>query len=301
MRCIGSIQDERQAKHLSDFLTLSGIEHRIAADESGVWEVWIYSEDKIDRARQIFTGYLKSPPLIIDPHQSQRAEVLRKKVIDEYKKNQPRHIDVRTQWYSSSSWHAAPITIVLIAISVLVALYSELGSATERVIHLFITEYRVEGQHLAYYTGLPEITEGQIWRLVTPAFLHFGFLHVFFNLMWLKDLGAVIERVKGSWFFLVLFLLTTIPSNLGQYYMSGPSFGGMSGVVYGLLGYVWMKGRFDPGSGLILMPGIVTMMMIWFVICLTGLFGPVANTAHGVGLVTGIVIGLLETKVLKRR
>jgi GlpG protein len=62
-----------------------------------------------------------------------------------------------------------------------------------------------------------------------------------------------------------------------------------------------MKGRFDPGSGLVLQPGIVTMMMIWFVLCLTGLLGPVANTAHGVGLLVGVLMGLVEAKMFRRQ
>lgn len=290
MRCIGSLHDERQAKHLSDFFAVSGIEHRMDMESPGTWDVWIYAEDQLERARQIYQDYLKNPPVAFDPHVAHKAEALRQKVIDEYKKNQARHIDVRTQWQGRGFFREAPITFVLIAVSVLVALYSQLGSAPQKVLHLFISEYR---------GGLPEISNGQIWRLITPVFLHFGFLHVFFNLMWLKDLGAVIEKVKGSAFYLFLFVVTAVFSNLGQYFYSGPSFGGMSGVVYGFLGYVWMKGRFDPGSGLILMPGVVTMMMIWFVVCLTGFLGPVANAAHGVGLLVGVIVGLVESGFFK--
>ena len=76
----------------------------------------------------------------------------------------------------------------------------------------------------------------------------------------------------------VLVLVIAAVSNVGQYLMSGPSFGGMSGVVYGLLGYVWMQGKFNPASGLALHKQTVTLMIIWFFLCLSGLMGNIANT-----------------------
>ena len=65
----------------------------------------------------------------------------------------------------------------------------------------------------------------------------------------------------------------------------------MSGVVYGLLGYIWMRGKFDPGSGLYLHPSTVTMMIIWFFACFTPIIPNVANAAHAAGLVIGIAWG----------
>ncbi len=62
----------------------------------------------------------------------------------------------------------------------------------------------------------------------------------------------------------------------------------MSGVVYGLLGYVWIRGKLDPGSGLYVHPTTVTMMIIWFVACVSGILGPVANAAHAAGLALGM-------------
>ena len=82
-----------------------------------------------------------------------------------------------------------------------------------------------------------------------------------------------------------------------QYLLSGPSFGGMSGVVYGLLGYIWMQGRFNPASGLSLQPQTVTMMILWFFLCLTGMVGHVANTVHAVGLAGGIAWGFLDAQL----
>jgi GlpG protein len=71
----------------------------------------------------------------------------------------------------------------------------------------------------------------------------------------------------------------------------GPFFGGMSGVDYALFGYAWMKTRYDPTPGLFLPRETVLMGLIWLVVCLTGLAGNIANTAHFVGLGVGVIAG----------
>ncbi|HEV8293260.1 MAG TPA: rhomboid family intramembrane serine protease, partial [Tepidisphaeraceae bacterium] len=106
------------------------------------------------------------------------------------------------------------------------------------------------------------------------------------------DLGFMIEQQKGAWWLAILVLVTGIPSNLAQYVMAGPWFGGMSGVVYGLFGYVWMKGKFSPHEGIALHPHTVFYMIAWFVVCFTGLVGAIANTAHAVGLIIGMAFGI---------
>ena len=128
-------------------------------------------------------------------------------------------------------------------------------------------------------------------------FLHFGFLHIFFNMLWLRDLGSMIEARKSTWMLLLLVLVIAGTSNLAQYLVSGPTFGGMSGVVYGLLGYIWMQGKFDPASKLSLEPQTVLFMIAWFFLCLFDLVGNVANTVHAVGLGVGIAWGFLAARL----
>jgi GlpG protein len=77
--------------------------------------------------------------------------------------------------------------------------------------------------------------------------------------------------------------------------IGGPFFGGMSGVVYGLVGYVWMKGKYDPAAGLFLHPWTVIMVILWFFVCLTGYVGTIANAAHAAGLVLGVAWGYLSS------
>jgi GlpG protein len=110
-------------------------------------------------------------------------------------------------------------------------------------------------------------------------------------MFWLRDLGSIIELRQGMLKLALLVVVLGIASNLGQYVADGPNFGGMSGVIYGLFGYIWLRSQCDPASGLGLPSSAVLIMMIWYFACLTGLIGAVANTAHTVGLVGGVLWG----------
>jgi hypothetical protein len=109
----------------------------------------------------------------------------------------------------------------------------------------------------------------------------------------LNDLGTLVERAVGSLRFLLLVLVMAAVSNVVQFKAHGPLFGGMSGVVYGLFGYAWIRGRLDPTSGLYLRQDIVFWMLGWFVLCAAGVIGGVANWAHGGGLASGAALGYL--------
>lgn len=181
------------------------------------------------------------------------------------------------------------VTATLIAFSIFVALISKLGRDFHFLHFLFISEYR---------QGLPEIFSGQIWRLFTPIIIHFGIMHIAFNLLWLYQLGSAIEQRQSSQRMIILVIVIALLSNLSQFFWSGPIFGGMSGVVYGLLGYVWAQGKFNIRSGLHLDKNITVMMLIWFIVCWSGLVGNIANMAHTIGLVCGVLLGLFYSPQL---
>ena len=110
---------------------------------------------------------------------------------------------------------------------------------------------------------------GQLWRLITPVFLHFGLIHIIFNCLWLWEMGGLIELHLGKWYLLGLFFVFAIGSNSAQFVYSGPSlFGGMSGVVYGLLGFCWIYSIRRPEAGLLLPQPIVIFMLVWLVFCI---------------------------------
>lgn len=186
------------------------------------------------------------------------------------------------------------MTIALIGISVAVTLMSRFGASHDMLAPFLIAE--------SYGTGLSAVASGQVWRLITPIFIHFSFIHILFNMMWLWDLGKLVEMRRGTLFLAAFVLIDGVASNLAQYLLTGaPVFGGMSGVVYGLLGFVWMQGRYNPQFGYELTKPTVFMMLAWFVLCWAGVLGSIANWAHTAGLLIGIILGFCSRDKIVRR
>lgn len=292
MRQIGRLEDETQARRFGDFLYSRKIENQVEPTAQGGWVLWVVDESHLEEAVGLFERFAARPD---DPMFVQGAgHGARQRHRDEqaHTPKRARVVDARTAFYKPAIGYGA-LTIALIVISVVVTLVVLLGGNDRLRWLLSISEHFAMNQSAEH---LPEIRHGQIWRLFTPMFLHFGPLHIIFNMLWLRDLGSMIETRKGTWTLLALVLVISAISNLGQYFVSGPSFGGMSGVVFGLLGYIWMQGKFDPASGLELHPQTVMLMIGWFFLGLTGMIGNIANTAHGVGAVVGIAWGFLAAQ-----
>lgn len=155
--------------------------------------------------------------------------------------------------------------------------------------------------------ALADIRSGQVWRLFTPMFLHFGMMHIIFNLYWLWMLGSLLEIRYRPSRYLLLVLVVALVSNLAQAMMKGTNFGGMSGVNYGLFGFLLLHGRYHPAPSFRLDRQTVFMMLAWLVVCFSGALGPVANWAHLAGFLAGAAAGFTNAmmaggaKLIKRR
>ncbi|MDF5668386.1 rhomboid family intramembrane serine protease, partial [Vibrio parahaemolyticus] len=75
--------------------------------------------------------------------------------------------------------------------------------------------------------------------------------------------------------------------------------GGLSGVVYALLGYLWILGYRLPHLGLPLPKPIIVFMLVWLVLGFVQPFMAIANTAHLVGLLSGMAIALFDSGKMK--
>lgn len=193
---------------------------------------------------------------------------------------------------------AVPVTAVLIVLSILGA-----------VLVSFDTQYqfvRYLGFQDVYQTGassLPEIlSSGEAWRLITPTFLHFSFMHIFFNSLGMWDLGRRLELLLGKMNFVLFFVVTAMLSNLAQFlwYPAG-FFGGISGVVYALVGFIMVSHKLAPHKLTAVQPAELGFMLFWLVLCMTGALdsligGGVANAAHLGGLLVGCAYAFITVK-----
>ena len=194
----------------------------------------------------------------------------------------------------SGLWRQVPITTLLVVLSIAGFLLVYLGAPLALLGQFTFTPFDVVDGQLRFGSMGQEY-----WRLLTPAFLHFGWLHIVFNCLWLWELGTRVERETGSTNMLGLFVVIALVSNASQYLFGGPGlFGGRSGVVYGLLGFTWVAPLLQPRWAIQPTPAIMLFMIGWLLACLVGLvevlgFGAIANAAHLGGLICGALLGLM--------
>jgi len=301
MRSIGTIPEEKLAFRFEDYLLTRGIQSQIEQLDDG-WIIWVHDEDKLEQSKSELVDYLENPAAERYLNAQEAARGYRE--VQDLKQKQAEKQAARDfSVYDRPDFSEARITVALIAICVMVAIATELGGKTEPwVTHLSIAPVYASPKGVSWYPsfGLQAIQDGQVWRLVTPMLLHFDWMHIFFNVIILWVMGSMIEQRAGKTRYLTLVLFLALISNLGQYLTNGPAFGGMSGVNYGLFGFIWIRGKYDFSSGCFIPPNTVIFMIGWFFFCLAGLAGNVANTAHGVGLVVGMILGYAPVVFRKR-
>ncbi len=207
---------------------------------------------------------------------------------------------------------ATPLTAVVIALCVVLFVLSGFGRENESVAmrSLSFCDLRHTQQDNWDPNRIPDrmidIRRGEWWRLVTPIFLHGDILHLLFNMIMFHVFARVIESRKGAAALGLLILLIAVPSNAAQglapsnwgMLAGGPNFLGISGVVYGLMGYLWMKTVYHPDSGLYVSAGTVVFLLGWMTIGLTGVLQDslrMANLAHVIGLLSGMLLGYLTS------
>ncbi|KAF1369510.1 rhomboid family intramembrane serine protease GlpG [Yokenella regensburgei] len=142
----------------------------------------------------------------------------------------------------------------------------------------------------------------ELWRYFTHAFMHFSLMHILFNLLWWWYLGGAVEKRLGSGKLIVITVISALLSGFIQHKFGGPWFGGLSGVVYALMGYVWLRGERDPESGVYLQRGLILFSLVWLVAGWFDLFGmSIANGAHVAGLVVGLAMAFADTQNVRKR
>ncbi len=199
------------------------------------------------------------------------------------------------------------IFVWLIAFACLVSFYSSFGSKLNLIEPIFFNKFLISFNQIQFYDfQTTYLLSNEWWRLVTPMFIHFSSTHLIFNSLWIYILGREIEQLDGKIIFIFLILFTSASSNYLQYSFSGPSlFGGLSGVVYGLLGYCFVSETFLRINKFSFPPAIYIFMFVWLLIGFTGFldllgFGKIANFAHLGGLLSGILSGYIFSMYNKK-
>ena len=271
MTVLTTIQHPRYARAFVDYLNTHGIaaETRPALNTVAIV---VLEDQALPQAQQELSRFLAEPD-----HPRYREASWEQDEI-------PADVESLQRFYRGPSiWtyvrQTGIVTKAVFVLCLLVFLYTDQGSdAKARAIFMFFPNVAAMGDSYQY------------WRWITPALVHFGILHFVFNLFSWWIFGGIIERAQSSSRLLGIFLTCALLGNWIEFFWSRNNFGGLSGVVYGLLGYLWFYGRFNPQSQLTLPSGMVVFMLVALAFGFTNII-PIANMAHLGGLLTGCLLG----------
>ena len=191
-----------------------------------------------------------------------------------------------------------PLTIGLLLANLVafpLGLAASNGEHGELFQNMMLVAFEIRGDRIYFADLAYTLDSGQYWRLLSPMLIHFGWLHLTFNLLWVWEIGRRIEFLHGASMFILLTLFSGLLANLAQYWLTGVSlFGGMSGVLFGFIGYCMVWDAFSTGRRFGIARSIYIGMLVFLIIGFTGAFdslglGNLANGAHLGGLIAGVV------------
>jgi len=327
MRQVGSLNTEQEARRFAAWLVAQRIEAHAEQEPSG-WVVWVRDEDKLPEAREALAHFREHP----DDARYQGAEQTAQAVAleEEVRRKQAlgNVVEMRGRWGTpvpgmSGAPRRAPLVKLLIGISAAVAILafndtinsdSYEGPPGQLYRSLLFVDPAAARSDDGQVDMWGSIRRGEVWRLITPIFIHYDWMHIIFNVMMLYSFGSVIEDRRGTAFMIILVVALAAFSNAGQAIEAMirgqvSFFGGLSGVVYGLFGFLFVKSKFDSRERYFLHPVTTFIAMLWLALCILaevppfsgflGAIGNVANTAHVVGLIMGAAIAYVPLLVRK--
>lgn len=140
------------------------------------------------------------------------------------------------------------------------------------------------------------VAEGDVWRLLTSAFLHAGVLHILFNMYALYLFGPFVERALGTWRFIVAYLTMAVFSSAFVYVLADPLTVtiGASGAVFGLLGIalvLLVRAKQD----------VRTLLVLLAINAFISTQGNISWEGHLGGFISGCLLGLAFAYAPRRR
>lgn len=275
MLMITSFTNPRVAQAFVDYMQTQGVILTVQHHEQS--DVWLADESQAERVRSELKIFLSDPG-----HARYHAASWQ---------SGDTHSGLRYRRYpflTTLRARAGPFTFAIAALCVLV----------------FIIMIVAGDQAVMIWLAWPfdDALRYDVWRYFTHALMHFSLMHILFNLLWWWYLGGAVEKRLGSGKLIVITLISALLSGFIQHKFSGPWFGGLSGVVYALMGYVWLRGERDPQSGIYMPRGLIGFALVWLIAGWFDLFGmSIANGAHVTGLIVGLAMAFADTQNVRKR
>ena len=148
----------------------------------------------------------------------------------------------------------------------------------------------------------PAVADGEYYRLVTSAFLHYGTMHILFNMWALWVIGPPLEKWLGRLRFGALYALSALGGSVLVYWLSplDSATAGASGAVFGLFGATFVVARKLNLDVRFVIGLIVLNLAFTFIGPLVGT-GAISWQGHVGGLITGAAIAAAYVYAPKER
>lgn len=314
MRSLGQIDGRKPTEQFVAFLLTQKIKTHIEGIDGkpDSWEVWVRNEDQLPEASKQLLAFKQDPA---DSRYESAMKEATRLLEAEQKAKQTAARNIRRMDASAiprlNRGPVPPLTLTLAILAVFVSLLSEFTrpSANNKWGETIVNElsFVEPAKWKASNDPAASLKSGEIWRVVTPIFMHGDMLHLAFNLFLLISLGRLTERIQGTPRFALFVLMLAVFPNLLQgltpQWLGGwPSFVGISGVVYGLFGYIWIRSSLHPEMGIVIpMPMVVIFVGLIVIGLMASMSGAVpgwnlANLCHLGGLLVGIAVAYASEK-----
>ncbi|KZN52549.1 rhomboid family intramembrane serine protease GlpG [Pseudoalteromonas luteoviolacea] len=264
MKLLGSFSDPRAVQGAVDYLRTLGVESQLHSEDGRTVSVWVQEQDLLT-AQAIWQEFLDNPY-----HEKYSNASWQVGETDGVLKYQGTQLNL-FQRFVRLNWLVQVVTII--ALLVYISFYFFTPSAVFEALKFDINHP---------------------WSWLTPAFMHFGAVHLLFNLSWWVFLGNQIVNRAGFIILLSLFTVSALLSNWAQFLLVDENFGGLSGVVYAQMGFCWIYSYLNKDEQAILSKPMIGFMLVWMILGFTDvLFISMANWAHLVGLLTGMSLAAM--------
>lgn len=303
MRLLTEFKDKELAEKFVAHLIQQGLDTFVDEDkQERKFLVWIREEDQVPIAKQELGAFWANP-------NDDRYLSARKKHQTRTSKSEQPGPELANQVAMQRARQLAarpPITIALCVLCALISILAGFDDKVESNVEDTLKFVSLSDYETSEQDALANIREGEIWRLLTPIFLHGSVIHLALNLFMLFQLGRIVELIEGSWRYGLFVLLMALTANvlqaltppgvdfLPKISLGGINFVGISGVVFGLFGFYWIKISRRPDLGPPINPANIALIGAYLVFgFVAGDSLQLANMSHLGGLVAGIVLGFL--------
>ncbi|WP_208950277.1 rhomboid family intramembrane serine protease GlpG [Rahnella sp. ChDrAdgB13] len=269
-----NLNNPRLAQAFVDYMATQGFMLTIKHESQEV-QLWLEDESRLEEAEKQVALFVRDP---LHPRYQAASW--------QTGKAQPGLRMSHTPFMKTLRSRAGPLTIGMIVLCIAV----------------YILQQMVGFEQVMNWLAWPDSSRYlQVWRWFTPALMNFSLFSLLINLVWWWYMASQIEQHLGSGKLFTVTLIAALISGWGQSMVNGSWFGGLSGVVYALMGYVWLTGVLKPESRLYVPGGLLAISLIFMFIGYATGGAAVANAAHTFGLGLGLVMAFVDTRLPRKK